>query len=162
MSLPAPKDDDRPSGVRGKTLGEFMAEKPKRPRYEKPAARDARVLGETDEMRRTGDWGEADGHHLVALYGFFHQEVYGVEALELDGKSRAIAARLAEGATNRYFGGDFGACVSFMLWVWRREQGREEWRRANQREGTRIGWKWQWSAQLVTDYRVDGERKSTK
>ena len=162
MSLPAPKDDERPSGVRGKSLSEFMSEKPRRPRYEKPDARAARVHSEMEGMLQSRDWSSAEGEHLVALYSFLHREVYGVDALELDGKARAIAARLAEGTTKRYFEGDQGACVSFMMWVWRREEGREKWRRENQREGTRIGWKWQWSAQLVTDYRVDGERKSTK
>ena len=162
MSLPAPKDDERPSGVRGKSLSEFMSEKPRRPRYEKPDARAARVHSEMEGMLQSRDWSAAEGEHLVALYSFLHREVYGVDALEVDAKSRAIAARLAEATTKKFFDGDFGACVSFMRGVWLREESREKWRRANSRDGQRIGWKWQWSAQLVTDYRVNAERVGSK
>ena len=111
-------------------------------------------------MNESGDWDAATGMHLVALYEFCHREVYGVEPLELgaDAKAWYSASSAAERLVKNFFEGDYGRCVSFVHWIWRREEGREKWRREQNRDGGRIGWRLQFSASAVSDYRVHGAR----
>jgi len=161
--MTAPLKFDPPSGVRlvrgAKTLSEFVAERAK-PHRLSAEAKLAAARADMKRMAESGEWDGAGGLHLVVLYEFLHREVYGVEALELDAKTRRMATSAAKSLTEKFFGGDYGATVSFMRWAWQREQGREEWRRANGREGGRLGWPLQFSARLVSDYRLDGERKA--
>ena len=109
-------------------------------------------------MAKAGDWGDATGMHMVALYGFMHQEVYGFEPLELDKKAWASGAKHALRCCEKFFGADYGALAEFMRWCWKREIERETWRKANQRDGARLTWRWQFAAQLVSDYRVHAQR----
>lgn len=121
-------------------------------------ARTAAAREKMNEMAASGDWAGADGLHLVALYEMAHREVYGVEPLELDAKARFLAVGAATRLTEKFFDGDYAGAVSFMRWTWHREQEREKWRRANGRDGQRIGWRLQFSAAMVSDYRLAGER----
>lgn len=154
MTQPAVK----PERKSAKTLTEFMQAPPKRMRPETYLEKAEKARGQVREMCGSGDWSGAVGLHLVALYEFLHREVYGVEPLELDARAWFLAQGTAGRMVERYFGGDCGACVSFVRWAWRREQEREEWRRRNNRDGQRIGWRLMFSAALVSDYRVHGKR----
>jgi hypothetical protein len=105
------------------------------------------------EMAASGDWSGATGDHLVALYAWLHRQVYGVECEELDAQDWWLARSAAVRLASTHFGDDYDRAVVFMRWVWKREQRDEEWRRKNDKMGRRIGWRLQFSAQLVTDYR---------
>jgi hypothetical protein len=111
-------------------------------------------------MAESADWSAATGTHLVALYEWLHQEVYGVATAELDAKSWAYAAQMAGKMVVDCFGGDYGAAVVFLRWAWKREQRTEAWRRENNKPGRRIGWRLNFSGTLVTDYRLDCARQS--
>lgn len=113
-----------------------------------------------ERMTASGDWSEAVGAHLVALYEWLFLQVYGVATAELDPKNRAIASAMAGRFVHEHFADDYGAAVMFMKWTWKREQGREQWARENGKERGRVGWRLQWSGSIVTDYRVDCARRS--
>ena len=141
---------------------------PKLAQARKP--KDFKLAGRTIEKARTGmhamaesgDWGGATGAHLVALYEWIHEQVYGVAPGELDGKTWAIARQAAGRMVEQQFGGDYGAAVVFMRWAWKREQRSEQWRRETGKEGRRIGWRLQFHGALITDYKVDAARRSTQ
>lgn len=120
----------------------------------------ARVKAKMEEMAASGDWSGASGTHLVALYAWLHAQVYGVENAELDGRQWALAAQAAGRMVANHFADDYGSAVVFLRWAWKREQGREQWRRENHKDGGRIGWRLQFSGSIVTDYRVDSARRS--
>lgn len=101
-----------------------------------------------------GDWTPATPIHLVALYLWCHHTVYGVIAGEVQGKEYAIAAKTAKDFLQIQFEGDINKCVSFIRWTWKREEEREQWRRSNNQQGKRIGWRLQFSPSLVTDYKL--------
>ncbi|HOA00826.1 MAG TPA: hypothetical protein PKI27_00810 [Dermatophilaceae bacterium] len=107
-----------------------------------------------EEMRRTGNWTEAKGKHLVALYVWLHTEIYHVEPAELFTEETMLAAigaadRLVKGE----FGGDAKRCVEFMAWSWARVK-------RSTTAGRDTDWRLTWRAQfgskaMLTDYRVD-------
>lgn len=95
----------------------------------------ARVAAELSEMMSSGDWSNALPVHLVALYAFCHEHVYGVRPAELD-RSGKLGARERMGAVSSAkklvldeFAGDVVEAVGFVRWVWHREGGREKWAR---------------------------------
>jgi hypothetical protein len=121
-----------------------------------------RARTEAEEMKRSRDWSGATARHLVALYDLMHEQVYGVEALELGPAERHKAMLLAGNFVKHHFGGDVEACVAFLRWVWTREMDREKWRRENGRSGQRIGIRLMLSTSLLTDYRVDLARRGNR
>lgn len=107
----------------------------------------------------SGDWGDAAPSMLVALYEWLHREVYGVAPAELDGRAWAFATAAAKKLVATEFAGDMADVVDFMKWVWKREEGRERWRREHNRDGSRIGWRLQFfPGYLLTDYRISKSR----
>lgn len=106
---------------------------------------------EVDAMRAQNDFSQAEPRHFVALYWRLHEHVYRVEPLELEdarawGNACVAVAQLLSGM----FRGDRGDLARFMAWAWGREV-----RRPSQR---RMGWRLQFSATFVTDYRVQQNR----
>lgn len=135
---------------------DFVGDAPKRRRSIRTISDNvfAKVTTETLQMMRGEvEWSKAGPRHFAALYAILHERVYGVAALDLDSKHRAFVASQASRMLEREFEGDSSQLASFVWWVWRREAGREEWRRANGREGSRIGPHFMFSAKLLTDYR---------
>lgn len=105
-------------------------------------------------------WEGATAGVLVALYGLFHERVYGAWPTELDApKVWSLAAMAAARWQRDEFGGDARRTVVCMLWFWMREEGREKWRRENGRDGQRIGWRLQFSGAVASDYRVSLARR---
>jgi len=114
---------------------------------------------EMDERAASNDWENARGVHLVALYAWLHLAVYQVEPAEMNAVEWASASVVAQKFCVAQFEGDFAACVEFLRWTWKRESSIE----ARRRNGTvtndfRITWRYQFSAKLVTDYRIDKAR----
>jgi hypothetical protein len=162
FDTPAPLPEDHGSGVclraKSMTLGEFAAA----PLRKKKLYGADEARAEMEERAASGEWDGATGAHLVALYDKLHLAVYGV-AGDLDRKSRMFATSAATAMVKRDFQGDVAAAVQFMKWVWKREQEREEWRRANKRDGQRVGWRLQFCfGALVADYRVHNARQSER
>lgn len=123
------------------------------------AAKRKRVHEEMQQMCTSGDWSSANSLHLVALYAWLHEGVYGVLPQELESSSAYVyAASEAKRMLARDFAGDFAQAVLFLQWTWKREEGREQWRRGNGRSGGRIGWKLQFGGSLVTDWKIDKAR----
>lgn len=117
---------------------------------------------EVEERRTSGDWSGACSNHLVALYAWLHERVYGVASeVMADGIEFSSASTLANRMMLRDFAGDVVACVEFTRWAWRREQGREAWRRENRKDGSRLGWRFFFKpgGPLVVEYRIDLARK---
>jgi hypothetical protein len=121
-----------------------------------------RAREQMNSMAERGEWDDASGTHLVALYEWLHEKVYGVATAELDARTWAVASQMAGRMVEQQFDNDFGKAVVFMRWVWRREHEREAWRRENGKQGARIGWRLMWNGSLVTDYKVDCARRPTR
>jgi hypothetical protein len=171
MTFPAKESEEHASETRlssrPKTLTELLEEKKpdpaKKRRRGPPRLDDRRTEAARVDMRRmleTGDWSEANGIHLVVFFEFLHAEVYGVAPLEVDAKVRFLATGAATKLVEKFFENDFGACASFMIWKWKREESSQKWRRENGRDpGRPIGWRLQFSPVLVTEYRMHGEKR---
>ena len=120
----------------------------------------ARTRAEAERMRLERSWGDAKPGHLVALYAWCHEQVYGVAPAELSGLDWSGAAAMAAKLVRDEFGGKMAEVIEFMRWLWRREKAREKWRRDNDREGGRISWRTQFKGgACVTDYRIDKARR---
>ena len=100
---------------------------------------------------------------FVALYAWLHNQVYNVDpSSELNGKSGLAARNFAKTILKEEFGGIVDDMIMFMRWTWWREREREEWRKANNRQGGRITWKYQFSRGLVNEYRLMRRREINK
>ena len=100
----------------------------------------ARQLTETHTMMKSDDWSKAKASHLVALYSILHEMVYGV-APELKGDELKLAKLSAGTFLKSRCSGNFVKAVEYMKWVWKRERGREEWRREKHIDGKVLGWR---------------------
>lgn len=119
-----------------------------------------RATNEAREMMSTGDWSNARPTHFVALFCILHEKVYGI-APALTARDKKTAAAVA-GAMLKHpekFAGDANEMASFILWTWKREKGREEWRRKNGRSGGSITWGAQFNGAIFTDWRIDVVRR---
>lgn len=118
------------------------------------------------EMVKSGDWSRATNRHLVALYVYMHERVYGVASELAAAYSSRVEAEKnplfgAEAAAKRMleqeFRGDPGAMATYIRWAWLRERAREE--KANGAERGRIGWQLMFSSRsLLQDYRLSARR----
>jgi len=113
-------------------------------------------------MVASGDWTEARPGHFVALYAMGHAKAYGVPPLELTPPARMGAAAMVAKLLRDSFGGEPQRLYAFVRWVWTREREREEWRRANNREGRRVSWQLQFGKLFLTDYALAIERAKTR
>lgn len=99
----------------------------------------------------------------VALYAWLHQQVYGIDpSAELASKVGLGARSAATNILKNEFNGNAGEMLMFMRWTWFREREREEWRKANNRQGGRITWRVQFSHGLVNEYRLMRRREVNK
>lgn len=113
-----------------------------------------------DLIQNPKRWNEISVDQLVYIYGLLHEKVYGVTAVgELCNKEFLGARSAAKKTLEKEFNGDVTAVLQFFRWVWNREKEREQWRRENRQEGSRITWRKMFSAGLVTEYRLALARK---
>jgi hypothetical protein len=117
-------------------------------------------------MMKSNNWSSAKPLHMVALYCWCHEKVYGVPCAELLGKGKATTAarKGAAGAAARMlqveFNGHVEAMAKFINWVFKREVGREKWAKENNRDRSRMTWMVLFAGRAVlTDYRADKLRK---
>jgi len=110
------------------------------------------VRSEAEELRKTKRWGEFRPSHLVALWAWLYQAVYGIapEPAELAPKAFGTAALFAGKLLKESFGGVVERMVGFMRWVWAREL---KMKRARP-DGRRIGARLMFSPALVGDWRL--------
>jgi hypothetical protein len=134
----------------------------------KPPARATRVqVGDIEHYRRdiehmipTGEWSEAGPGHIVSLYAWCHEKVYGIYPSELTNPFQYAKAMDAVRDISEYhFDGDPAECVAFVRWSWKREEDRERWRRDNGKSGSRLVWRFQFNDAMVTDYLLDIARR---
>jgi hypothetical protein len=113
---------------------------------------------ETDVMMRSGEWGVAEARHIVQLYATMHGQVYGVPALDLSGQGRFHAAQAATRLIRECFEDDVARMAAFVWWTWKREAGREQWRRQHRTSGYTLGHRQQFGEKLVGEYLIDMKR----
>src|SRR3990172_8529604 len=101
---------------------------------------------------------------LVGLYAICHRMIYGIIPQELCEKALFnIAAKLAAVALHKHFDDDPSAAAAFVKWSWEREKRRDTWAREKMIDRARLSWKLQFSATLVTDWRVNAaDRRSAR
>jgi hypothetical protein len=109
---------------------------------------------------RDGDWSEALPRHFVAAYELLHERTYGVAPAELTPAVRLQAAGLAAAMLRKEFDDDPEEMAEFLRWTWNQEAKTEKWRRANNRDGRRIGFRLQFTGALLTDYRISKKRRA--
>lgn len=134
-----------------------------------PTARGSRNSGAMSELERvmtdararakSGDWDGARAPTFVGLYAVCHEMVYQVPPGELDVTMEFRgAARAALGLLNDVFQGDGAQFAHFVKWSWTREKNRATWAASKNFDRKRMGWRMQFSASLVTDYRIEAKR----
>lgn len=97
---------------------------------------------------------------LVALYERLHKIVYEIDAGDLSLREWASASNAASRLLANEFAGDYPAIVTFMHWTWKREEGREAWRRQNKCGNSHLGWRQQfYPGHQLTDFRIAQARR---
>lgn len=137
-----------------KLVGDFVGTKPRAKR----APNKTRARDELQTMLMTSNFSSAKPTHLVALYEWCHEQVYGARPSELDtGNSWKLATFAAARLTRDEFAEDIQQAIEFVRWTWQRERVREHMRRTGKNDSVgRIGWRLQFvTRHLVTDYRID-------
>jgi hypothetical protein len=119
----------------------------------------AKTTRAMEERVRTEQWDGTKPSELVALYGWLHRAVYGVDSA-MTGRDWSFATMQAGRLIAKEFAGDAVEAVDFVRWTWQREQGREKWRQAHGKiDGTGIGWRLQFApGYLLTDFRITKAR----
>lgn len=111
-----------------------------------------------DDARRramTGDWTGSKGSTLVGLYAICHKMIYGVVPDELyHAATMRAASRLAASSLHVVFRDEASEAVAFIRWSWEREKRKNAWASQKGFDRSRLGWKFQFSRSLFTDYRV--------
>lgn len=133
------------------------------PSEKRPAKRRRASKGQNSRLReavelardrialpRLGDWAKSGPEAFVGLYALMHEHVYGVFPDELAGDWMP-AVSTARRCLDQSFLGNGEQMNAFMRWVWRRQNAR---RRSSEPGDFRIGWRYQFSPKLVTDWRV--------
>ena len=157
---PAPGDEARQEAARESVAG-FLSHKAKKTPIggaagtKKLAKIEVAVL-DAEHRSKAGEWGDATGRTFVGLYALCHRIVYGEIPLELYEKAQfGTACRMAIRALREWFGGDTGLLVEFVKWSWEREKRRDAWAIQNGRDRGRMGVRFQFSAAMVQDWRID-------
>lgn len=148
-----------------KTLGDWVDSiatnakpKQKRARTARSSSGYTLAIAEASERAKQGNWEGAEPRHMVGLYAALHQQVYGVAPDELKDVWRG-AVTSAKSMLEKEFDNDPRKMIEFIRWTWARERRREEKRRADKQEGSRIGWVLQFKHRsMLTDYRVEVAR----
>lgn len=112
------------------------------------------------EALRTGDWSRATPLTFVVLYELRFAEVYG-QAPALTARERQLAAYRAAALlrdAEHGFADDLGEMAAFVIWVWKREREREQYRREHKSAGGVVGWQLQFNPKLVVDYNIQRSR----
>ena len=134
---------------------ESKSSKPKRMSREQFAV----LLIETNELKTKEDWKSFTPKHFVGLYSLLHQHVYSVVPDEIRDSYYAVI-----GAATRMFVHEFDRdarrMIDFIKWVWIRESKRQKYRSSD--NDFRIGWRLQFGAPLLIDYRVSCARGKKK
>lgn len=147
---------------RGDELAAFLNHAPRNaaPRTRTKTSDLEAAIKDADRRAATGDWETATGRSFVGLYALCHRIVYGVTPADLEEKGAfGLAAKIANTCLHTSFGDDRAAFVEFIKWTWEREKSRELWALQNGKQRSRIGVRLQFSGSLITDHRVDLERK---
>lgn len=130
-------------------LDAMVAQRAAKARKRSAKARLESAIVATEPYRASGRWDGAGPTHLVGLYAWLHEGVYGVAAEELHDEKALVAALSAAKKLLAQLGID--EAVRFVAWTWMRE------RRSVMRgkEGRRVTWQVQFACRaLLVDYRV--------
>lgn len=121
------------------------------------------ALRDAERRAESGEWEDATGRSLVGLYAMCHRMIYGVVPAELEDKvTMRIASKMARAQLHKHFDDDVDQAVEFIKWAWEREKSRENHAMATGRDRSRMGYRWQFSDSIVTDYRVELERRTRR
>lgn len=128
----------------------------KKGRKKSPGSHRKAHIEQVTDMVKHRDYADMTPGRLVALYWLCHERVYGVAPTELNTAAAWNRAMKSAGKmVAEHFDGDVQRAVVFMRWVWNDERRKEEWRRANKRNGRRITWQGQFVRDyLITDWRA--------
>lgn len=148
------------------TAAQQLAEMVGEPRERKRTMLSApRALTEMTVMRENNCWTHARPVHLVALYCWCHEAIYGVAPDELatgaaGKRARVQAVGAARNMLSRDFGGNVLAMIGYIKWVWSRTKNKEEWAARAGAQVGRVGWQQMFAGRsLLTDYKVEIGRK---
>lgn len=115
-----------------------------------------KIKAEADEMRLANDYARASIMHIVAMWAWCHESMYGV-APSMTMKEWSLAGILAGQLLAKEFPGRTpGWMIVLLKWTWGEEGENVEWRRKNKKPITPIGWRWQFSSKLVVKWRANG------
>jgi hypothetical protein len=119
---------------------------------------------EIAEMRKSYDWTAARAAHFVELYAWCHEQIYGVEAADINSpKERVRAVGAAKRMLELDFKGDQSQFARFIRWAWQRVQSKEKWAKENGAIIGRLSWQVLFSKRnVLTEYRLELARAPRK
>lgn len=142
-------------GGGGLSVSEFLKTAPVRATHQRLSDLDL-AMRNAEARAKSGEWDGVNGPILVGLYAMLHVRVYHVRPEELAVQVEfRRAASAAKKILTGHFRDDGDAMVEFMKWSWAREKKRAEWARQQQRDRSRMQWRFMFSAGMVTDYRAE-------
>lgn len=156
-----------PAPIRRRVVGSTVTmPEPAKPSRPRPVGRttltdlEAGIMA-AKEYSRSQDWSDAKPRDIVGLYAMCHEAVYGVEPEELKQRAEMRAAvGMASRLLRNCFDDEIAELIDFMRWVWAKEKKKIDWmKEKNYPVVKRIGYRLQFSAGLVTDYRVAQRNK---
>ena len=145
-------------------VASFLTHNPKRTgtRAKKKTTLEA-ALEDAEKRAASGDWSQAVVRSFVGLYAMCHRMTYGVDATDLADKGTfQMSTRMVTKVLHDLFNDDKDDLVEFIKWTWEREKGREEWAAREGKSRNRMNVRTQFSASMVTDYRVDQSRRTRR
>jgi hypothetical protein len=136
-----------------------------KPRRKSKLTPDNVIRDQVAEMRHTDDWSQARASHMLGLYEWMHEQVYGVLPAELTGKGKPVADERmkAIGAIVRMlaneFDGSITGMVDYIRWISRRELRTEKWAKESNVQRGRLSWYKVFGLRsLYSDFLVDRKR----
>jgi hypothetical protein len=101
------------------------------------------------------DFARATAVHMVALWAYCHEQVYGV-APATTLREWSLASLAAGTIARNDFDGKAERMVPFVRWTWAEERRSAAWRRENGKPINPIGWRLQFSRRHVVKWRANG------
>jgi len=138
-----------------------LSDKPKRTRNPAPPSRIVKLASQVAQMVNANEWSEASHWHLAALHAVLFKWTYGVEIGDYHGPAFAASARAAKAMLQSEFAGSIDAMLTYIRWVWRREQRLEKWKRENGIDSGSLKWQSVYVRRsLLVEYKIAMERRN--
>jgi hypothetical protein len=106
------------------------------------------------KLQKAPTWDDATPATLLGLYAVLHEKTYNVKPFELEEAWFGAVSKVAK-FVREHFDDTPSKAIDFLRWSWARERNRLK---RGSTSDFRIGWNYQFSLRMLTDYRVSLQR----